>query len=114
MNQNMILVLAAAAAAYFFLSKKGKPAFLLPDGQEVSQVPCGTPIIFDVPGYSNVWLFQLQDGRIQYDGPYAVPSPAYAPSCTNDTGHFQAAVYELNPDGTKGAEIGFTELRVSA
>ena len=115
MNQKMLAVLAVAVGAYYLLSKsKSGPVFMDVNGRIITEVLCGQPVVFSVPGYENntVWLSQLKDGQLHFDGPYpGYPGP-YTMKCATDPGYYQTAVYELMPDGTKGQLIGTTELRV--
>src|SRR5262249_41921533 len=65
---------------------------------------CGDTIVFDVPGYAEVWLTQYQNNTLQYDNRYTVPSPPYKLSCPQDVGIFVGKAYEI-VNGQKGPAI---------
>lgn len=113
MNRNM-MILAIGAAAYFLLFRKPSPAFHDETGKKITEIQCGKVIYFNVPGYSAVWLDQLQNGQLQWNAPIEIPYGPHTLNCSSEPGHYQSAVYELKPDWTKGNLIGLTELRVLA
>lgn len=74
---------------------------------------CGDTIVFDVPGYAEVWLTQYQNNTLQYDNRYTVPSPPYKLSCPQDVGIFVGKAYEL-VNGQKGPAITSWTFPVAA
>jgi hypothetical protein len=62
---------------------------------------CGQSLALDIPGYSQVWLTQYQNGGLQYDGPYQLPSAPYLLSCQRDVGTYQGSAYQI-VNGQKG------------
>jgi hypothetical protein len=71
------------------------------NGVQKSSAVCGDTIVFAIPGYSQVWMTQYQNGQLQFDGAYNVPAPPYATSCSRDVGTFQGTAWELI-NGQKG------------
>ena len=91
----------------------GLGAYYLKNGQPTSTYYVGDTMGFNVPGYSQVWLTQVQNGSPQYNGPFNVPMPAYVLQ-SRDIGTFQATVYELTPQGKQGKLIGTDSVQVLA
>jgi hypothetical protein len=89
----------------------GLGAYYLKNGQPASVLYVGDTMGFNVPGYSQIWLDQKQNGTTQYSGPFNLPMPAYT-LLPRDAGYFQATIYALNPDGTKGNAIGADSIQV--
>jgi len=89
----------------------GLGAYYLKDGQPVSVLHVGDTMGFNVPGYSQIWLDNKQNGVTQYSGPFTLPMPLYT-LLPRDAGVFQATVYELTPQGTKGKAIGADSIQV--
>lgn len=112
-NTNVGLILLLGAAAYFlYFRKSAGPLYRNMQGQIITEITCGQSIVFDVPGYSRVWLSQLKDGVLNFDGPFDVPMPPYILNCSSETGVYEVAVYELNDDDTKGDLIGQSTFTV--
>jgi hypothetical protein len=112
MEKKTGFMLAAVAAGAYMLTRKGSPTFYDMNGQSISAITCGGSISFNVPGYSRVWLSQLKNGTLAYDGPFDLPMPAYIVNCANDIGTYDVAVYEIGADDMKGKLIGQTKFDV--
>jgi hypothetical protein len=91
----------------------GLGAYYLKNGQPTSTYYVGETMGFNVPGYSQVWLTQVQNGSPQYNGPFNVPMPPYVLQ-SRDIGTFAATVYELTPQGKQGKLIGTDTVQVLA
>lgn len=89
----------------------GLGAYYLKNGQPTSSYFVGDTMGFNVPGYSQVWLTQTQNGNPQYNGAFNVPMPAYVLQA-RDVGTFAATVYELTPQGKQGKLIGTDTVQV--
>ena len=132
MAASPIALLAIAAGAYYLLSgsssggpptstagtptntpSMGQPTFYNMAKQPISSIKCGASAIFDVPGYSLVWLDRTKNGVADFSGPYAVPAPPYVMSCSSDVGSYTITVYQLNADGSKGTLLGSTTFTVT-
>lgn len=105
-------MLALGAGALYMIIKKGGPTFYNVNGQAITEVVCGNSIAFDVPGYPRVWMSQLKNGQLNYDGPFNLPMPTYVVSCSNDVGTYEIAVYEINENDVKGTLIGQTSFNI--
>ncbi|MCI0618939.1 hypothetical protein L0244_38695 [bacterium] len=113
MDQNVALIVLLGAAAYFlFFRKSAGPLYRNMQGQIITEIVCGQSITFEVPGYTRVWLSQLKDGVLNFDGPFDVPMSAYVLNCSTETGVYEIAVYELDANDVKGELIGQTTFRV--
>lgn len=110
---NVSLLIAGAGAIYLLLKNRG-PVFRDMQGRAITEALCGSSATFDVPGYKQVWMSQLKDKQLHFDGPFNVPMPAYIFSCTNDIGVYDIAVYEIDANGQKGKLIGQTAFTVHA
>lgn len=86
--------------------------YYLKNGQPASSYNVGDTMGFAVPGYTQVWLEQTQNGNPQYAGPFNLPMAPYVLQ-TRDIGTFNASVYELR-NGTKGKLIGTDSIQVLA
>src|SRR5215471_6409283 len=62
------------------------PIFYI-NGSPATTAHVGDSEVFDVPGQSQVWLYQTKNGATQANGPYSVPSGAYT-FTANDVGHY--------------------------
>lgn len=116
MNQGMIVALLAVGAWYLLsnhAATNGKPTFYNMNKQVINTIACGNSIIFDVPGFSQVWLTRTKNGVQDVNGPYAVPNPPYVLSCSNDVGSYVLTAYTLNADGSKGQILGTTPFTVT-
>lgn len=91
----------------------GIGAYYLKNGVPASSLNVGDTMGFNVPGYSQVWLDQTQNGTPQYSGPFNVPMAPYVLQ-SRDVGTFNASVYELNAGGQKGKLLGTDSIQVSA
>lgn len=112
MDSKKGLLIAAVAAGAYLLTRKGAPTFYNMNGQPITEALCGSSMTFDVPGYSRVWLSQLKNGTLHYDGPFNLPMPAYVLSCTSDVGTYEIAVYEIDANDVKGVLIGQTTFTI--
>ena len=121
-NKGLLLGLGVAGY-YLYTTMKGSPTYYNASGQAVNEIECGNSISFDVPGYKRVWISQLKDGVLNYDGPFPqhqpeLPMPLHVLNCATDIGVYDVAAYELNIDETgaylqtKGKLIGQTKLTV--
>src|SRR5262245_59832107 len=84
------------------------PVFSI-QGVPVTTAHVGDTITFDVPGQSQIWLYQTKDGHVQWNAAYAVPS-AYT-LLPVDVGHYQTYAYQLQ-GGTYGALLGATSIDI--
>ena len=66
-------------------------------GNTITSIQCGQAYMFEVPGYTDVWLTVTKDGNVTYDSGFSVPMPAYTADCTTDPGHYE--VIAKTPDG---------------
>lgn len=82
------------------------------NGQPASSYVVGDVMGFVVPGYSQVWLEQTQNGSPQFAGPFTVPMQPYQLQ-SRDVGVFNASVYEYK-NGAKGKLIGTDSVQVLA
>lgn len=89
------------------------PVYYDANGNIIQSAPCGSIYSFDVPGYSQVWLTQKKNGAVIFDGPFAVPMPAYQSGCYNDPGQYVTLAYTTDGN-TKGSLIGTTVFTVTA
>lgn len=76
----------------------GNARFFDLQGNTITSIECGQAYMFEVPGYTDVWLTVKKDGNITYDSGFAVPMPAYTADCTRDPGHYE--LIAKTPDGT--------------
>jgi hypothetical protein len=106
------LLAVGAGALYLLATSKGSPVFKNMQGQPIIDALCGSSATFDVPGYKRVWLSQLKNKVLNFDGPFDLPMPAYVFSCTNDIGVYDIAVYEIDANDVKGTLIGQTTFTV--
>jgi hypothetical protein len=90
---------------------RGVGAYYLRNGQPTSVLYVGDSMSFNVPGYSQIWLDQTQNGATQFSGPFSLPMAPYT-LLPRDEGMFQANVYELKSNQTRGALIGSDSIRV--
>ncbi len=74
------------------------------NGTPASSAKCGDSLYLDIPGNSQVWLTQYQNGHLQYDGLYNLPAPAYVLDCTRDVGTYQGTAYQV-VNNQKGGTI---------
>lgn len=84
--------------------------YYLKNGSPASSYNVGDVMGFNVPGYTQVWLDQTQNGSPQYSGPFTVPMSPYVLQ-SRDVGTFNASVYELK-NGAKGKLIGTDSVTV--
>jgi hypothetical protein len=116
MNTGALILLGVGA--YYLLSgnltSTGKPTFYNMSKQTITTIQCGGSVIFDVPGYTLVWLERTKNGVQDFAGPYAVPTTPYVMSCSTDVGSYTVTVFAINPDGSKGALLGSTPFTVTA
>jgi len=91
----------------------GLAAYYMKNGQPVASFTVGDVMTFNVPGYSQVWLDQTQNGASQFSGPFPLPMAPYTLQA-RDVGTFRASVFELTPQGTKGRPIGTDSAQVVA
>lgn len=101
-----IVAAAVVAAGAYLLTRKGGPTFYDMQGKSITTALCGSSATFDVPGYKRVWMSQLKNGTLNFDGPFDLPMPAYIFSCSNDVGTYDIAVYEIDANDVKGKLIG--------
>src|SRR5262249_23131689 len=71
------------------------------NGVAKASANCGDTLYLDVPGYSQIWLTQYQNGGLQFDGPYQLPAQPYLLSCQRDVGTYQGTAYQI-VNGQKG------------
>lgn len=109
-----LIIAGAAGAIYLLMNQKGGPAFYDMQGNVITGATCGSSATFNVPGYKRVWLSQLKNGVLNYDGPFNLPMPAYIFSCYNDVGTYDIAVYEIDADDVKGNLIGQISFPIHA
>lgn len=76
----------------------GGHSMIYKGGIPVTQAHVGDTVVFNVPGYSSVWLYQLKDGVTQWNGPYNVPSQPYT-FTQADIGHYDTYAYQLISEG---------------
>jgi len=112
MNKKAGFLLAAGAGALYLMTRKGAPTFYNMNGQPITEIVCGNSMTFDVPGYSRVWMSQLKNGTLHYDGPFNLPMPPYVLSCSNDVGTYDIAVYVIDANDVKGELIGQTQFTI--
>lgn len=106
------LLVAGAGALYFFTKKSGVPTFYDMQGNVITGAVCGSSMTFDVPGYKRVWMSQLKNGVLNYDGPFNLPMPPYVLNCSTDVGDYDIAVYEIDTNDVKGKLIGQTKFTI--
>jgi hypothetical protein len=92
---------------------RGLGVYYLKNGQPASVLYVGDMMSFNVPGYSQVWLEQTQNGNPQYSGPFSLPMTPYT-LLPQDQGTFAASVYTLTPGNTRGQPIGTDSIQVQA
>lgn len=85
------------------------PRFFDINGNTITTIACGQPYMFEVPGYTAIWLQLVKDGKLTFDAPYEVPMPPYTSNCELDPGSYEAIV--LDPSTKQ--EIGRTTLKVT-
>lgn len=113
MEGKKIAMLAAGAGALYLLTKMGgAPTFYDMNGKPITNALCGSSATFNVPGYTRVWLSQLKNGVLNFDGPFDLPMPAYIFSCSNDIGAYDIAVYDIDANDVKGNLIGQTTFTI--
>lgn len=83
------------------------------NGSPVSQAKVGDVETFNVPGYNRIYIVVIKDGRVQFEGPFSVPMAPYTLG-PQDVGTYQTYSYELNPDGSRGALISSTSIRITS
>jgi hypothetical protein len=111
---NELLIAGLAIGAWYFLSgNTSGPTYYNMNKQPITTIPCGNSIIFDVPGYTLVWLTRSKNGTVDFDGLFRVPIPPYILNCANDVGTYNVTAYAINSDQTKGALIGSTTFTVT-
>lgn len=116
MNQTAVLALLAVGAYYLLsnqVSSSGTPVFKTMAGSVVNTIQCGNSVIFDVPGYTLVWLVRTKNGVQDFSGPYAVPAPAYVMNCSTDVGSYTLTAYTITPSNTQGTLLGTTNFTVT-
>jgi hypothetical protein len=114
MAENAGLLIMLAVGAYYFLStSKGTPVFKNANGAPITTMMCGNTMTFDVPGYTRVWMSQLKNGVLNFDGPFDLPMPPYIATCSGDVGVYDVAVYELDANENKGQLIGQTRFTIT-
>lgn len=113
MDKKIGLAIAGAGALYLLMRKSG-PVFYDMQGNAIDTALCGTSATFDVSGYKRVWMSQLKNKELNFDGPFDLPMPAYIFSCSNDIGVYDIAVYEIDANDVKGKLIGQTVFTVLA
>lgn len=116
-NKGLMLGALAVGAYYLYSTMKGSPTYYNANGQAVTEIECGNSIAFDVPGYKRVWLSQLKNGQLNYDGVFPthqpeLPMPLHVLNCATDIGVYDVAVYELDENDEKGKLIGQTKFTV--
>lgn len=74
------------------------------NGQPGTTANVGDTIQLIVPGYSQVWLVQQQNGQQQYNDVYSVPSNPYQLR-QQDVGYFQGSAYTVTADHKPGQLI---------
>jgi len=112
-DNKLLLIGLVGIGAYFLLNKKGVPTYYDMQGHPVNLVPCGESVSFDVPGYSVVWLSQLKNGQLNYDGLFPLPMSPRVLTCGMDVGIYDVAVFDVDTNGQKSNLIGQTRLTVS-
>lgn len=78
-----------------------------------SPIACGTRVTFKITNYTpaQIWLTQLKDGVLTFDGLYPVPS-TYTLKCLQDEGLFVNNVYNLTQTNQKGTIIDGLAMQV--
>jgi len=89
---------------------RGLGAYYLKNGQPTSVLYVGDTMGFNVPGYTEVWLDQFQNGALQYSGPFTLPMSPYTLQA-RDVGSFSASVYQIK-NGKKYDLIGNDQIQV--
>jgi len=112
MDKKKIGMVLAGAGALYLLTKKSGPTFFDMNGSAIDTALCGSSASFDVQGYKRVWMSQLKNGQLNFDGPFDLPMPPYIFSCSNDIGAYDIAVYEIDANDVKGNLIGQTKFTV--
>ncbi len=114
MGENTLMLVALGVGAYYLLNmSSGTPTFKNASGQVITSITCGATMTFEVPGYSRVWLSQLKNGILDYDGPFNVPMPPYITQCSRDVAHYELAVYAIDSNNVKGKLIGQTSFVIN-
>lgn len=90
---------------------QGQP-YYTKGGQPTQSAAVGDVIGYEVPGVSEIWLEQTQNGGLQYSGPFTVPMAPYT-LLARDAGSFQSAAYTLMPNKTRGQLIGTAVMNVA-
>jgi hypothetical protein len=114
MGENTVLLIALGVGAYYLLNGMGggTPIFRNASGQVINEIVCGATMTFEVSGYSRVWLSQLKNGVLDYDGPFNVPMPAYITQCSRDVAQYELAIYKIDANNVKGELIGQTSFKI--
>lgn len=95
-----------------YLSGLEGPTFYDSGRNPISNVMCGQPYTFDVPGYGpQVWLEQSHNGMPGYNGPLSIPMNPYTANCTTEPGTYINTVYAMQ-NGQRGALIGTVSFNV--
>src|SRR4029077_12143715 len=71
------------------------------NGVQASSAKIGDTIVFDVPGFQQIWLTQYQNSSLQVDTIEAVPTSPLLLTDPPDVGLFTGVVYEVI-NGQKG------------
>ena len=83
------------------------------NGQAGTTANVGDTIQLIIPGYSQVWLVQTQNGQPQYNDVYIVPSTPYVLKL-QDAGYFQGSAYTVTADRRPGQLISSWTFTVHA
>lgn len=82
------------------------------NGVQKFNAKCGQTIVFDIPGYQQIWLTQYQNGVLVYDGIYNLPAAPYQLKCNDDVGTFQGTAWELI-NGQKGNVVATWTFQIN-
>ncbi|PIR41907.1 MAG: hypothetical protein COV30_01140, partial [Candidatus Yanofskybacteria bacterium CG10_big_fil_rev_8_21_14_0_10_37_15] len=107
---SLVLIIGVLIGFNYSSAHFSKPTFRDKNGKTIESVICGDKeqaYSLDVSNHSNtkIWLLQTKNGKLQYEGELAVPSPLYTAVCNQDEGEYSTSVYHLD-NGKKGAFIG--------
>lgn len=85
------------------------PRFLDLSGNVISEIACGQPYQFDIPGYSQAYIRVYQNNTLTFEGVHDIPMPPYTSVCETDVGRFLVQAY----DPTTYAELGEASLNIT-
>lgn len=88
----------------------GGPRYFDINGNTITQIECGKPYFFEVPGYTSIILRVTKNGQETFNGPFTVPMPAYTSLCSFDVGQYEATA----TDPATGQVIGKAILTITS